>query len=70
MAVSLVPLVDNSFCRIQCRLCRWPSGLEIVGGVMIMLKHLMYPKAGFWLLHAVAVTLLFLLGYSIHFHFH
>jgi hypothetical protein len=27
----------------------------------------MYPKVGFWALHVVAVMLLFLLGYSVHF---
>lgn len=68
MAVSLFPLVGCPFCRIQYRLCCRSSGIKNVGGVILMLKHLMYPKAGFWALHAVALTLLFLLGYSVHFH--
>jgi hypothetical protein len=32
-----------------------------------MLKHLMYPKTGWIVLHIVATIALFLLGYSIHF---
>jgi len=32
-----------------------------------MLKHLMYPKTGWLILHAVAVLLMFLLGYSVKF---
>jgi len=32
-----------------------------------MLKHLMYPKLGWFILHAVSVVALFLLGYSVHF---
>ena len=32
-----------------------------------MLRHLMYPKAGWFVLHIVMVIAIFLLGYSIHF---
>jgi hypothetical protein len=32
-----------------------------------MLKHLMYPKPGWIVLHVAAVTAMFLLGYSVHF---
>jgi hypothetical protein len=32
-----------------------------------MLRHIMYPKPGWFLLHAVAVTLVFLLGYAAKF---
>jgi len=32
-----------------------------------MLKHIMYPKPGWIVLHVFAVVALFLLGYSIHF---
>jgi hypothetical protein len=32
-----------------------------------MLQHLMFPKPGWVILHIIAVTTLFLLGYSINF---
>lgn len=32
-----------------------------------MLKHLMYPKPGWIVLHVVAIVAMFLLGYSVHF---
>ncbi len=32
-----------------------------------MLRHLMYPKPGWIVLHAVAATLVFLLGYTAKF---
>jgi hypothetical protein len=67
MAVSIFSLVGSSFRRIQRHLCLWSSGIKNVGGVIIMLKHLMYPKVGFWILHAIAIVLMFLLGYSVHF---
>lgn len=67
MAVSLFPLVGSPFCRIQHRLCCRSSGIKNVGGVIIMLKHLMYPKVGFWMFHVAAVALLFFLGYSVQF---
>ena len=35
-----------------------------------MLQHLMYPRIGWFIVHAAAVLALFFLGYSVHFHFH
>ncbi len=32
-----------------------------------MLKHLMFPKPGWFIFHACVVTLIFLLGYSVKF---
>jgi hypothetical protein len=32
-----------------------------------MLRHVMYPKLGWFILHGVAITLVFLLGYSVSF---
>ncbi len=34
-----------------------------------MLKHIMFPKLGWMVLHAVALVLVFLLGYSVQFKF-
>jgi hypothetical protein len=32
-----------------------------------MIKHIRYPKPGWFVLHALAVALMFLLGYSVRF---
>lgn len=32
-----------------------------------MLRHLMYPKPGWFVLHAVVISLVFLLGYTAKF---
>jgi hypothetical protein len=34
-----------------------------------MLRLLMFPKVGWWVLHALAISLMFLLGYSVRFKF-
>jgi hypothetical protein len=67
MAVPLFPMVGSAFYRIQHRLYCWSPGIENFREVRIMLKDLMYPRVGYWILHAAAIVLMFLLGYSIHF---
>jgi hypothetical protein len=67
MAVSLFSLVGSAFCGVHHCLHCGASRVKNVWGVMVMLKYLMYPKVGFWILHATVITLLFLLGFSIHF---
>ncbi len=32
-----------------------------------MIQHILFPKTGWIILHVIAISALFLLGYSIHF---
>jgi hypothetical protein len=67
MAISELQVVGNPFRRIRPGVHRGASGINTFGDVIVMVQHIMYPKAGWVIVHVIAVVALFLLGYSIHF---
>lgn len=67
LAISELQVVGNPFRRIHCGVYRGASGINTFGGVIVMLQHIMYPKAGWVIVHVIVVVALFLLGYSVHF---
>ncbi len=67
MAISEPQVVGDPFRGIHCRLYRGAARINVFDEVMIMLRHIMFPKPGWMILHAIVWTALFLLGYSVHF---
>jgi hypothetical protein len=67
MAISQLQVVGNPFCGIQRGVRRGAARIDTFSEVIVMIRHIMYPKAGWVVLHVIAVIALFLLGYSVHF---
>ena len=67
MAISELQVVGSPFRGIHGGVYRGAARINTFGEVMVMLRHIMYPKTGCVILHVIAVIALFLLGYSVHF---
>jgi hypothetical protein len=67
MAISELQVVGSPFRGIHGGVYRGAARINNFGEVMVMLRHIMYPKTGWVILHAIAVIALFLLSYSVHF---
>jgi len=63
MAVPEFQMVDGAFRRNGRAVRSGSSDSNISWEVKDMLQRLMYPKSGWIVLHVVAISLMFLLGY-------